>query len=207
MFKSSWSCELHTTETENGDLIHTSTMLKRKWWISFRLEQCSVRTATRTLLPDRGHYPTSLHIIFLFQIFIILKIFTLSVYFPVFSFSFNFFKISFIYFSLLAYHMWVALEYIGGIVEIYKHYWKKNLELSWLLLNLMNIMQHVVGSTLYLDITHHSLSKKISKKFPKKMTLKKKEQETWNKILSLFCFQIFEHLVECFAHVAITTKM
>jgi hypothetical protein len=79
---------------------------------------------------------------------------------------------------------------------------KKNLELAWLLLNLVNIMQHVVGSTLYFNSTHHSLSEIL-----KKITRKNKEKETWNKILPSFCFQIFEHLVECFAHVGITKKV
>jgi len=65
---------------------------------------------------------------------------------------------------------------------------KKNLELAWLLLNLVNIMQHVVGSTLYLDITHHSLSK-ILKKNPKKITLKKRKKKHEIKYSHYFAFK------------------
>jgi hypothetical protein len=91
------------------------------------------------------HYPTSLHIIFLFQIFIILKIFTLSIYFPVFIFSLNFFLISFKLSSLLATICGQHLNILGEWLKFINNTEKKNLELSWLLLNLMNIMQHVVG--------------------------------------------------------------
>jgi hypothetical protein len=99
--------------TENGDLIS-----------DLNNAQSGLPQAHFSLIGHyaAGHYPTSLHIIFLFQIFIILKIFTMSLYFPVFSFSFTKKIISYKLSSLIAYHMWVALEYIGGIVEIYKQY-------------------------------------------------------------------------------------
>lgn len=67
------------------------------------------------------------------------------------------------------------LNILGELLKFINYTEKKNLELAWLLLNLVNIMQHVVGSTLYLDITHHSLSE-ILKKISQKNNIKKQRK-------------------------------